>query len=163
MTTPTELEKTQLEIAKLQLEQERLKLAQAQRRHDAVGSLGQGAAAAGGVAVKGVSAAARGGSALLRYLGRYVGWMTFLGVGVCLAYGAAGAWFGQLGPRFGPRIDALMALPGGWGGLVTLSVPLLLASVAGSPLQGPWAKHGREVTSLIVIPFFLTLVYRVYF
>lgn len=49
----SELEKTQLEIAKLQLEQERLKLAQAQRRHDAVGSLGQGAAAAGGMAAKG--------------------------------------------------------------------------------------------------------------
>lgn len=163
MTMQTELEKTQLEIAKLQLEQERHKLGQMKKRRKVVDDLGSGAAAVGGVAVKGAGMAAHGGGVLLRYLGRYVGWATFLGVGVCLAYGAAGAWFGQLGPRFGPRIDALMALPGGWGALVTLSAPLLLASVAGSPLQGPWAKHGREVTSMIVIPFFLTLVYRVYF
>lgn len=54
--TQTELEKTQLEIAKLQLEQEKHKLAQMQRRSEAVSDLGRGAAAVGGVAVKGGSA-----------------------------------------------------------------------------------------------------------
>ena len=65
----TELEKTQLEIAKLQLEQEKHKLAQMHRRTEAVSDLGRGAAAVGGVAVKGValSLAAVGARSLARY------------------------------------------------------------------------------------------------
>lgn len=59
MTTQSELEKTQLEIARLQLEQERHKLAQMQKRQKVVSELGQGAAAAGGVTVKGSKAVLR--------------------------------------------------------------------------------------------------------
>lgn len=53
MTTPTELEKTQLEIAKLQLEQERHKLGQMKKRQKVVDDLGAGAAMVGGAAAKG--------------------------------------------------------------------------------------------------------------
>ena len=50
----TELEKTELEIAKLKLAQEKHKLEQMQKRQKVVDGLGQGAAAAGGAAKRGV-------------------------------------------------------------------------------------------------------------
>ncbi|MDE2414592.1 MAG: hypothetical protein KGM60_07520 [Comamonadaceae bacterium] len=71
----TELEKTQLEIAKLQLEQERHKLAQMQQRQKVVSGLGQGAVAVGG-------AVGKGGSAVLRYVGRWLMWAVLVEVGV---------------------------------------------------------------------------------
>jgi len=71
MTTQTELEKTQLEIAKLQLEQEKHKLAQMQKRQKVVDDLGQGAVAVGGAAVK-------GGSAVVRWAGRWIGYAVVL-------------------------------------------------------------------------------------
>lgn len=74
----TELEKTQLEIARLQLEQEKHKLAQLQKRQKVVDGLGQSSVAVGRAAVA-------GGSAVLRYMGRWL-------AGVLVAGAATLAW-----------------------------------------------------------------------
>lgn len=63
----SELEKTELEIAKVKLEQKRHKLAALRQRKKAMDGIGQGAVAFG-------DATAKGGSSILRYLGRWIVW-----------------------------------------------------------------------------------------
>ena len=78
----TELEKTQLEIARLQLEQERHKLAGLQMRQKVVNNLAQGAVAVGG-------AVGKGGSTLLRYVGRWLTWALVVETCIVVLLGAA--------------------------------------------------------------------------
>jgi len=78
----TEVEKTQLEIARLQLEQERYKLVRLQKRQKVVNDLGQSAVAVGG-------AVGKGGSAVLRYVGRWLLWAAVVEVCVIVVLAAA--------------------------------------------------------------------------
>lgn len=128
----TELEKTQLEIARLQLEQERHKLAGLQMRQKVVTNLAQGAVAVGG-------AVGKGGSTLVRYVGRWLLWALVVETCVVILLGAS-AWFSPSGLGFwwdlGVRLGAMHA-----PNLITVfGVPTILAFFPFAQLGGKEAQ-----------------------
>lgn len=125
----TELEKTQLEIARLQLEQERYKLAGLQKRQKVVDNLAQGAVAAGGSVVK-------GGSAVLRYLGRWLLWALVVETCVVVLFGAA-ALFSPSGRGFGWDLGVRLGAMHAPNLITVFAVPTILAFF-------PFAQLGRK-------------------
>ena len=129
----TELEKTQLEIARLQLEQDRHKLAGLQMRQKVVNNLAQGAVAVGG-------AVGKGGSTLLRYVGRWLTWALVVETCIVVLLGAAtlfspsglGFWWDlgvKLGSMHAPNLITVF-------GVSTILAFFPFAQLGGKEAQG---------------------------
>lgn len=144
----SELEKTQLEIAKLQLARERHKLEQIQQRHKLMGGLGNGAAVVGGAALK-------GGSAVLRYVGRYLGWTAELALIVCGVYLFCAYNLVRPHMTFAQRLDYLLDLPGSWGAFLVFVVPVFAAARLHPLGDDKWA------TAVRLVPLFVFAGYLV--
>ncbi len=120
------------------------------KRQKVVDDLGSGAAVVGGAAV-------RGGSALLRYLGRYGGWAVEFSLIVCGAYLLAAYWSKQSSLTFAQRIDYLLDLPGSWGAFLIFVAPLIAASRLRPFSRGAGASALRIV---VIMGFLIFLASR---